>query len=96
MEFYITKKAWKKVIDYMDSFSLGLRRRKSVSKGLMSFLIQFEYNRVRKYEKNIFNYFNSHTIISNFDRKSINHLKNKEILVVPNGIDTNYFSKKID
>ena len=91
---YIKSYKHKKVIDYMDSFSLGLRRRKSVSKGLMSFLIQFEYNRVRKYEKNIFNYFNSHTIISNFDRKSINHLKNKEILVVPNGIDTNYFSKK--
>ena len=91
---YIKSYKQKKVIDYMDSFSLGLKRRKSISKGLMNFLIQFEYNRVVKYEKNIFNYFNLHTIISDFDRKNINHLKNEKIIVVPNGIDTNYFTKK--
>ena len=37
----------------MDSFSLGLKRRKSISTGLMKYLIQFEYNRVKQYEKYI-------------------------------------------
>ena len=82
-----------KLIDYMDSFSLGLKRRKSISSGFMKFIIQFEYNRVRKYEKNIFKYFNYHTIISAFDKKNINHTKKEKIIVVPNGIDTNYFKK---
>ena len=38
----------------------------------MRFLIQFEYTRVKKYEKNIFNNFDLHTIISDFDKQHIN------------------------
>ena len=90
---YVKSYKQKKTIDYMDSFSLGLKRRKSISYGLMKFLIQFEYNRVKKYEKNIFNYFDSHTIISDFDKENINHSKKNKITVTPNGIDTNFFKK---
>jgi len=91
---YVKSYKQKKIIDYMDSFSLGLKRRKPISYGLMKFFIQFEYKRVEKYEKNIFNYFNSHTIISNFDKENINHSKKDKIIVVPNGVDTNFFKKK--
>ncbi len=82
-----------KVLDYMDSFSLGLKRRESISSGLMKYLIQFEYNRVKQYEKNIFNFFNHHTIISDFDKNHIEHTDKEKIFVVPNGINTNYFKK---
>ena len=90
---YIKSYKQKKIIDYMDSFSLGLKRRESISYGLMKLLIQFEYNRVKKYEKNIFNHFDSHTIISDFDKENINHSEKDKIMVIPNGIDTNFFKK---
>ena len=78
----------------MDCFSLGLKRRAKKSNILMKNIIDFEYKRVKKYESEIFNYFQSHIIISEFDKQNINHKKNKDIIVVENGIDTNYFNRK--
>ncbi len=84
----------KKIIDFMDCFSLGLKRRAKKSNIFTKNIIDFEYKRVKKYESEIFNYFQSHTIISEFDKQNINHKKNKDIIVIENGIDTNYFNRK--
>ena len=43
--------------------------------------------------KNIFNFFNHHTIISDFDKNHIEHTDKEKIFVVPNGINTKYFKK---
>ena len=90
---YVKNRNEKKIIDFMDCFSLGLKRRAKKSNIFIKNIINFEYKRVKKYESEIFNYFQSHTIISEFDKQNINHKKNKDIIVVENGIDTNYFNR---
>ena len=93
---FIKKRNEKKLIDYMDCFSLGLIRRSEKSNFLMKLVILFEYKRVKEYETNIFNYFKNHTIISKYDRDYIDHLNKKSICVIENGIETNYFKRKND
>ena len=78
----------------MDCFSLGLKRRMKKSNLLMKMIIFFEYQRVKKYESTIYDFFNIHTIISEFDQKHINHKKNNKIQIIKNGIDTKYFKRK--
>ena len=90
---YIKNRNERKIIDFMDCFSLGLKRRAKKSNFLTKNIIDFEYKRVKKYESEIFNYFQSYTIISEFDKQNINHKKNKDITIVENGIDTNYFNR---
>ena len=80
----------------MDCFSLGLLRRSKKSNILMKLILLFEYKRVKEYETNIFNYFENHTIISKYDRDYINHINNKNISIVENGIETDYFKRKND
>jgi len=93
---FIKKRNEKKMIDYMDCFSLGLNRRSKKSNILMKLIILFEYKRVKEYEKNIFNYFENHTIISKYDRDYINHVNKKNIYIIENGIETDYFKRKND
>ena len=62
----------------------------------MKLILLFEYKRVKEYETNIFNYFENHTIISKYDRDYINHINNKNISIVENGIETDYFKRKND
>ncbi len=91
---YIKERNEKKIIDFMDCFSLGLKRRAKVSNILMKNIILFEYKRVKKYESEIFNFFKIHSIISEVDQKHINHKKNKKIIIIENGINTDYFKRK--
>lgn len=91
---YVKSKPYKKLIDYMDSFSLGLKRRSAATNIFTKMIINFEYRRVKKYENHIFDYFDIHTIISEFDRTNIDHKKKKNIFIIKNGVDTDYFKKK--
>ena len=83
-----------KIIDYMDCFSLGLKRRIKKSSIFFKKIVDIEYNRVKKYETKIFDYFDYKTIISEFDKKNINHENKNQIVIVKNGIDLNYFNRK--
>ncbi len=91
---YVKDRHEEKVIDFMDCFSLGLKRRAKTSNFLIKNIINFEYRRVQKYESEIFNFFKKHSIISKFDRENINHRQNKKIIIVENGIDTDHFQRK--
>jgi sugar transferase (PEP-CTERM/EpsH1 system associated) len=87
---------YRKVLDYMDAFSAGQRRR---AKGAPWYLVPFvkeEAKRLTAYEHLIFDYFESHCIISEQDRKLIYHPNNARIHVVPNGIDADFFQKSPD
>ncbi len=81
-----------KVIDYMDAFSKGLERRIKNFPKLIQPLIKREFYITKKYENEIFNHFNKHLIITNSDRKYIDHPQSDKIKIIPNGVDTNYFS----
>ena len=80
-----------KSIDYMDAFSAAALRRAKTEKGLHKLFWKIENERVKKYERSIFDYFNHHSIISEQDRNLLAIPSNKNISIVPNGVDTAYF-----
>lgn len=80
-----------KTIDYQDALSAGMSRRAGISKGISKSLFQAESKRLAEYENRIFDYFNHHTIISEQDKALIGHPSNADILVVENGIASEYF-----
>lgn len=80
-----------KTLDYMDSFSKGLYRRALKSKSFMKQIYLMEARKVEMYERQVFEYFENHTIISEQDREFINHPKNKTINIIKNGVSENFF-----
>ena len=81
-----------KTIDYMDAFGESMERRAKLKSGFWKFLYRMEARRMRKYESSIFVDFDHHTLISEQD-KSYMDIPNPDMIgVVPNGIDTDFFS----
>lgn len=88
---YVRKKNIPKTLDYQDVFSKGVDRRKKSSPFYMKPLLKLEYKRLCKYEKELFDDFDNKTIISYPDRDFIPHPDRNKIVVVTNGVDTDYF-----
>lgn len=80
------------IIDYMDALSKGMERRLATESGLSTRFVRMEYHRLRTYESIIFDRFKAHTIISEQDQQFIDHSEKDRIQVLPNGVDTTYFS----
>ncbi len=80
-----------RVIDFVDALSKGLERRFKKSIFILKWLLQIEYERVKKYESDLLNSFDTAMIISEEDKRALNNLNNKEIHIIPNGINLNYF-----
>lgn len=80
-----------KVLDYMDALSMGIKRRIDLQPFYKKWIFQIEANRLVTYEREIFDYFEFKTIISEQDRKLIQHPEAKNILCVPNGISQHFF-----
>jgi len=80
-----------KIIDYMDSFSEGMRKRLDNSSFIFKWIYNEEYKRLKRYETEIFNDFDKHSIISNQDRNTFPKGLKDKIEVVANGVDMNYF-----
>lgn len=78
--------ACSKTLDYMDAFSKGIERRMSSKKGIVCWVFKQEFQRLLNYERQIFEYFEHHTIISEQDRSFIAHPRQKEIIIIPNGV----------
>lgn len=87
---YVKSMPFKKVLDYMDTFSLGLIRRLNKQPFYLRWLFKLESRRVEKYESSIFDYFDAHTIISEQDRKYIQHPNSNTIKIINNGIADEY------
>ena len=81
-----------KTIDYMDALSAGQRRRIDGAPWYLRPFVKEEAERLRGYEHLILDYFEHHTIISEQDRQLIYHPGRMSIVVVPNGIDTAFFT----
>lgn len=84
----------RKTIDFMDVLSKGIERRISTSPFYLKKVLQIEAERLKIYENIMFEYFDSHAIISSQDQELIYHTKRNEIQIIPNGIDTEFFSPK--
>lgn len=86
-----------KVMDYQDALSLNvLRRMMKTRRGLMHFVLHFEFKMLRSLEYNAFGIFDDLCIISEKDSESIPHMMNHEIKIVPNGVDASYYQPKAD
>lgn len=79
---------FEKTIDYMDAFSAAANRRAETETGLRKYFWKLEFDRVKKYERSIFDYFSNHSIITEQDRKLLPIPAVKNISIVPNGVDT--------
>ena len=89
---YVKDRKETKTIDYMDVFSKGMERRALKSSMLTKWLYKWESSKQKNYEKSIFDLFDTHSIISEEDKKHISHPKRNQIHIVPNGVDFNHFS----
>lgn len=83
-----------KTLDYMDALSRGLERRIKNATFYLKPFLKLEAKRLKKYEHLIFKQFNNKTIISEQDRDLIVHAKNDEIVIVPNGVSSDYYHKE--
>ena len=81
-----------KNLDYMDALSAGMLRRSYLKSPPMSWIFAEEATRLKRYESSVFDYFDSHSIISRADGNLIAHPEKGRIKVVPNGVDTVYFT----
>jgi polysaccharide biosynthesis protein PslH len=80
-----------KIIDYQDAFSKGIERRITDAPFYQKPLLREEFRRLVRYESEIFNHFDCRTIISAQDAQLISHDQNQRFVVVPNGVDTEYY-----
>ena len=88
---YVRKITKNKTIDYMDAFSLGMLQRAKRKKFILKWIYNWEAKKQRNYEREVFDDFNYHTIISHVDRTYINHPLKDKIKIVPNGVHSKYF-----
>ncbi|MBA3899412.1 MAG: glycosyltransferase [Bacteroidetes bacterium] len=78
-------------LDYMDALSKGVERRISSANIFYKPVFHLESTRLKAYEQKAFENVTGRSIISIQDRDLINHPDKEQILVVPNGVDTEYF-----
>ena len=88
---YIRHKDLPKTIDYQDIFSYGMKRRADVASFVTRPIYNMEYRRLARYEAAIFEDFDVRTIISEPDRTLFPHERRNEILIIPNGVDHEFF-----
>ena len=80
-----------KTIDYMDALSMGIKRRIDEQPFYTRWLFKIEAKRLTAYEREVFDYFENKTIISEQDRKLILHPEADKIICISNGIDESFF-----
>ncbi len=89
---YVKNSPGIKTIDYQDVFSKGIERRLNIAPFYIKWFLKIELKRLLKYENSIFSYFDKKIIISKPDRDLIPHPDKDAIVVIPNGVDTDYFN----
>ncbi len=79
------------LLDYMDTFSIGMKRYAESCGLIMRIPAQIEYKRLRQYEKKLFNQFKNKIIISKQDQTYIPHDNYTSISIIPNGVDAEFY-----
>jgi sugar transferase (PEP-CTERM/EpsH1 system associated) len=86
----------RKTIDYMDILSLGMERRALKSSWISKLVFKLEAQRLVDYEQRLFNYFEFHLMISQQDANGFPYELRNKLIIIPNGIDTEYFAPNVD
>jgi len=88
---YVKKHRIPKTLDYQDVFSKGVERRIEKAPFYLKPLFSSEYRRLLQYENRVFSWFDNKTIISEPDRDFIPHPDKEKIVIIPNGVDYDFF-----
>jgi len=88
---YVKTLPFVKVLDYMDTFSSGMRRQAEVRSFPSNLFYRREATLTRNYERQVYSYFDETTIISERDKQELPMLSKNLVKVIPNGIDSEYF-----
>ena len=88
---YASRQPYPKVLDFQDALSMNQERRMMRRKGLHYFFLHYEFKMLRSAEFNASGIFDALTIISERDRDAVPLHKGKEIDIVRNGVDFDYF-----
>ncbi|MFM7015281.1 MAG: glycosyltransferase, partial [Bacteroidota bacterium] len=83
------------MLDFMDTFSIGMKRFAESGNWLTSIPASIEYNRLLRYEHQMFDAFKNKIIISKQDQSFIPHQHKEAIKVIPNGVDSTFYTKSI-
>ena len=75
----------------MDVFSKGMERRAERAPFFLKPFLNLERKRLARYEKEIFPFFQKRTIISEQDRQLLPFDEKNEVVVIPNGVDSDFF-----
>lgn len=80
-----------KTLDYQDAFAKGMERRAAKEPFYLRWLFRLENKRLKNYETEVFSDFENKIIISKQDRENIDHPDKEKIVVVPNGVDLDFY-----
>ncbi len=94
MTEYVKDVKLEKHLDYMDAFSMGVRRRKENAFWLKP-ILALEYSRLKQYERKIYPYFKSHSIIADADRQYIFGANAHKVDILANGVETDFFKSNL-
>ncbi len=83
-----------KTLDYMDTLSKGMERRTENANFWIRPLLKAETRRLIAYENLMLDLFDRHVIISAQDRDLLYHPQRDHVKVIPNGVDTEFFSPR--
>lgn len=81
----------KRTLDFMDTLSKGMERRRDTGPIHLRPLFKAETRRLIAYENLMFDLFDSRVIISAQDRDFIYHPDRDSFEIIPNGVDTEFF-----
>ncbi|MBT9175394.1 MAG: Phosphatidyl-myo-inositol mannosyltransferase [candidate division WS2 bacterium] len=82
-----------KIIEFIDSMELNMKRRASLERGIKKIVFQEETRRVAAYEKEIAMKFDFVIVVSDIDKKTIG---SSNIHVVPLGVDTDFLTPQMN
>lgn len=85
-----------KVLDYMDTFSLGMDRRIVQSPFWKRPLLRWEKRKLLWYESELSKQFDRFSIISQQDRNALPFEEQRQVVIIPNGVDASYFKPDSD
>ena len=86
---YVRALPFKKTLDYMDVFSVGMQQL-AKKYGVFGFPFKWEAKRLAAYERTIYKDFDKHTIISHQDRERLKLVSSEQVAVIPNGVDNSF------
>lgn len=81
------------VLDYMDTFSIGMRQRIAETGFLMRRFVAAEARRLQAYETSIAAKFDELVIISERDAEGLDPLLREDVHVIPNGVGESFFEE---